>query len=132
MVVGGDLRGGAGAESVFASSFGAAGSDTSKSSSWLPDGSLSDETSVADPEQQPVADRMEVGGVAGELELPGDARRRRGAEVDRVERVDLPEGDDIAGVVDEADGVDLLALPEPGDLPDRREDAAFAASSTVT
>ena len=80
---------------------------------------------LADPEQQPVGERVEVGGVPLELELADHLRRRRGAEVDRVQRVDLVEGDDVPGVADEPHRVDLLALAEARYLADRREDAAL-------
>ena len=70
---------------------------------------------LADAEQQVLADRVQVGGVAGDLQLAEHARALRLREVERVERVDLAEGDDVAGVADEADGVDALALAEPAD-----------------
>ena len=71
---------------------------------------------LADAEQQVVADRVQVGGVAGDLQLARDARLRRVGEVERVERVGLAERDDVADVADEADGVDPLAAAEPADL----------------
>ena len=70
---------------------------------------------LADPEQQVVADRVQVGRVAGDLQLPEDARLLRDGEIERVERIDLPERDDVAHVTDEAHGVDPLALAEPAD-----------------
>ena len=72
---------------------------------------------LADAEQQVLADRVQVGGVAGDLQLAEHARPLRLREVERVERVDLAEGDDVARVADEADGVDALALPGPPTRP---------------
>ena len=69
------------------------------------------------PEQQVVAQRVEVGRVAEDLELAEHLRLARVGEVDRVERVDLAERHDEAGVVDEAHRVDPLALAEPRHLP---------------
>ena len=77
---------------------------------------------------------MQVGRVAGDLELAEHARLRRVGEVERVERVDLPEGDDVARVADEAHRVDALALAEPADAADLDERAVAlrAASSGTT
>ena len=75
---------------------------------------------LADAEQQVVADRVQVRGVAGDLQLAEHARVRRVGEVERVERIDLAERDDVAGVADEAHRVDALALAEPADAADLR------------
>ena len=72
---------------------------------------------LADAEHQVLADRMQVRGVARDLELAEHPRLRRVGEVDGVQRVDLPEGDDVARVADEAHRVDALALAEPADAP---------------
>ena len=82
---------------------------------------------LADAEQQVVADRVQVGGVAGDLQLADDARAVGIGEVDRVERVGLAERDDVADVADEADGVDPLAAAEPADLAALDEVAAALA-----
>ena len=76
---------------------------------------------LAHPEQQPVPERVQVGGVARDLELADHARLRRVGEVERVERVDLAEGHDEARVAHVAHGVDPLALAEPADLADLHE-----------
>ena len=77
---------------------------------------------LTDAEQQVLADRVQVGRIAGDLQLAEHARPLR-REVERVERVDLAEGDDVAGVADEADGVDALALAELAD-PARLDEGA--------
>ena len=91
-------------------------------------------TSSPDPEQQVVADRVQVGRVAGQLELAEHARPRRVGDVDRVERVDLLERDDVRGRADEPDRVDALALAEVADAADlvERAGARGAASSATT
>ena len=66
----------------------------------------------ADAQQQARADRVQVGRVAGDLELADDPRVVGIGEVEHVQRVDLAERDHVAGVADEADGVDVLAAPE--------------------
>ena len=71
---------------------------------------------LADAEQQLLAHRVQVGGVAGDLQLAHDARVVRVGEVERVERVRLAERDDVADVADEADRVDPLAEAEAADL----------------
>ena len=76
---------------------------------------------LADAEHQVLADRVQVRGVAGDLQLAEHARLLRVGEVDRVERVDLAERDDVAGVADEAHRVDALALAEPADAADLGE-----------
>ena len=78
---------------------------------------------LADSEQQAVADRMQVGGVALDLSSPARAARP-GREIDRVQRVDLPEGHHVAACVDEAHGVDALALAEAADAAELLERAA--------
>jgi hypothetical protein len=59
---------------------------------------------LPDAEQQAVADRVQVGGVAGDLQLADHARVGRVGEVERVKRVGLAERDDVAGGADEAHG----------------------------
>ena len=76
---------------------------------------------LADPEQQPVAERVQVRGVAGDLELARHPRRLRVGEVERVQRVDLAERHHEARVADVADRVDPLAAPEPADAADLHE-----------
>src|SRR5438128_8084099 len=51
---------------------------------------------LTDAEQQVAAHRVEVGGVAAQLERAEHARPRRIGEVDRVQRIDLAERDDVA------------------------------------
>ncbi len=89
---------------------------------------------LPDAQQQLLADRVQVGGVAGDLELAGHARGIGIGEVERVERVGLAEGDDVADVADEADRVDALAqaeaadhaaLHEPAVAPGERRDPAL-------
>ena len=58
---------------------------------------------------------MEVRGVAGDLELSEHTRLLRHREVEGEERVDLLEGDDVADVAGETNGVDALTLPQPAD-----------------
>ena len=70
---------------------------------------------LPDPEQQVFADRVQVGRVAGDLELAEHARPLRHGEIEREERVDLAERDHVADIADEANGVDALALAEPAD-----------------
>jgi len=71
---------------------------------------------LTEAEQQAVAGRVQVGGVAEQLELAGHPRPLRPGQVERVERVGLPEGHHVADRPDEADGVDPLGAPEPGDV----------------
>src|SRR5215212_5776918 len=74
---------------------------------------------LPDPEQEPVADRVQVGRVSLEVELPVHARSGGVAQVDDEERVDLPEGHDVRGAADEAHGVDALSAaqaPHAADL----------------
>ena len=88
---------------------------------------------LPDPEQEVGADRVQVGRVAGDLELAEHARPRRVGEVDRVERVDPLERHDIGGRADEADRVDALAPTEVADAADLAERAvARAAASSAT
>ena len=82
---------------------------------------------LADAEQQVLADRVQVGGVAGDLQLAEHARPLGLREVERVERIDLAEGDDVAGVADEAHRVDALALAEAADAAGLDEVAAGGA-----
>ena len=78
---------------------------------------------LPDAQQQVVADRVQVGRVAGDLQLPAHARARRVGEVERVERIDLAERDHVAGVVDEAHGVDPLAAAQAADGAEPHEPA---------
>ena len=52
---------------------------------------------------------MEVRRVAADLQLAPDDRVGRPGEVDDVQRIDLTERDDVAGLADEADAEDALA-----------------------
>ncbi len=71
---------------------------------------------LTDAEQEPLADRVQVGGVAGDLQLTREPRLGRVAEVDGVERIDLAEGHQVADVVEEPHRVDLLVGPEATEL----------------
>ena len=115
------------AERRCCSSRGAAGSETSNSESCVPGRHALRRRVLADPEQLVLADRVQVGGVAEDLQLADHARARRVGEVERVERVGLAERDDEAAVADEAHGVDALAAAEPADLPDLHEPARAAS-----
>ena len=66
---------------------------------------------------------MEVRRVPPDLELPAYDRGRRPREVDRVQRVDLPEGDDVGDVAEEANAVHPLTLAEAADAPEADETA---------
>src|SRR6266550_6620132 len=70
---------------------------------------------------------MQVGGVAGDRQRPEHLRVRGIGDVDRVQRVDLLERDDVAVAADEAYSVDALALSEPAELADLVELAAARA-----
>src|SRR5205823_2907369 len=93
---------------------------------------------LADPEQQVLADRVQVRRVAGELQLPEHAWMLGIGEVDGVERVDLPERDHVARVADEPDRIDALTLAELTDpaglderavpLPQRRQERLALAA----
>ena len=78
---------------------------------------------LADAEQLVLADRVQVGRVAEDLQLAAHARARRVGEVERVERIGLAERHDVAAVVDEAHRVDALAAAEAADLADLLEPA---------
>ena len=83
---------------------------------------------AADAEQLVLADRVQVGGVARDLQLAGDPRRGRVGEIERVQRVGLAERDDVAALAHEAHAVDPLALlAEAGDGPDLDEPRAVLA-----
>ena len=116
------------------SSFGSARSETSKIESCVPSRWPVVVGLLADAEHQVLADRVQVGRVAGDLQLAEHARMLRVGEVERVERVDLAERDDVAGVADEPHRVDALALAEPADPADlrRARRRARAASSGTT
>ena len=76
---------------------------------------------AADAEQEPRPDRMQIGRVPGDLQLAHRAGRGRVREVEDIERVDLAERDHVAGVADQADGVDVLAAADATDPPDRAQ-----------
>ena len=99
-------------------------SETSKSEAWVAEHAAVVGRVLPDAEQEAVADGVQVGRVAADLELPAHHRARGRGEVEGVERVDLAEGDDVARVADEADGVHPLALPEAADAAERDERAA--------
>src|SRR5688500_13404153 len=67
---------------------------------------------LPEAQQQVRAERVEVGRVAADLQLAADDRVGRPGEVDDVQRIDLPERDDVADVADEPDAEDALALAE--------------------
>ena len=106
------------------SSRGAAGSETSKSETCVPSRHALRRRVLPDADQLVLADRVQVGRVAEDLQLAGHARVRRVGEVERVERIGLAEGHDVAAVADEAHGVDALAAAEAADLPGLLEPAA--------
>ena len=68
-------------------------------------------------QEQALAHRVQVGRVALELERSRHAWRGRCAQVERVQRIDLPERHDVPGIAHEAHRVDLLAGPQPRHLP---------------
>ena len=105
---------------------GRARSETSKSESWRPWTRPSVGRLLPDAEQQVVAERVQVGRVAGDLQLAEHARPVGVGEVERVERVDLAERDDVAHVAEEADGVDALAAAEAADVAALDEPAVAA------
>src|SRR5690606_41614609 len=72
-------------------------------------------------DQAAVTGGVQVGGVAGDLQLAGDARVGRVREVDRVEGVGLAEGDDVADVAEEPHRVDRLAPAQARHGADRLE-----------
>src|SRR4051794_36836495 len=71
--------------------------------------------SLADAEQQAVAYRVQVCGVAEQVEAAEHRRMLGVGEADCVERVDLAESHDVRNVAQEAHRVDALALPELAD-----------------
>ena len=66
---------------------------------------------------------MEVGRVAADLQLAPNGGTRRRGEVEHVEGIDLAEGDDVPGVLDEPHRVHPLALSEPADAAERHQRA---------
>ena len=68
-------------------------------------------------QKEPLADGVEVRGVAEDLQLAHDLGRGRVGEVERIERVGLAERDHIGHVAHEPDRVDLLGLAKPVDPP---------------
>ena len=88
---------------------GCAGSETSNSETCAPWRRPSAVASWPTPSSRPSPDRVQVGRVPGQVERAGDLRARGIGQVERVERVDLPEGDEVALVADEAHRVDALA-----------------------
>ncbi len=81
---------------------------------------------LPDAEQQPVAERVEVCRVPGDLQLADHARVGRIGQIEGVERVGLLEGDHVADVTEEPDGVDLLAFAHPSHLAELGEPVAVA------
>ena len=73
---------------------------------------------LAEAEQQVVPDRVQVRREAEDLQLAAHPRLLRVGEVERVERVDLAEGDDVALLAEEAHGEDAFAAPESADPSD--------------
>ena len=80
---------------------------------------------LPDAEHQVLADGVQVGREAGDLEFAGDPRSGRIAQVEHVERIDLPERDGEPDVVHEAGRVELLTPAEAADLADRDESVAL-------
>ena len=76
---------------------------------------------LADADQQTLADRMQVRRVAGDLQLAAQRRRRGITEIDHVQRIGLAERDDVTLRAEESHGVDLLVRAEPIDEPDLHE-----------
>ena len=74
---------------------------------------------AADAEQVRRIERMEVGRVAGHLELAGHTRGRGVGQIDDEQRVDLAERAHVSHVADEADRVDPLTLGQTRDAADR-------------
>ncbi len=72
---------------------------------------------LPDAQEQTVADGVQVGRVAGDLQLPDDRRVGRVGQVDDVQRVGSPEGDDVADVAHEPHGEDRLPLAQPAGPP---------------
>ena len=68
---------------------------------------------LAQAEQQVVPYRVEVGREPEQLQLTSDRGLFRIRQVERVERVDLPERDHVALLAEEAHGEDPLAASEP-------------------
>ena len=71
---------------------------------------------LADAQQSAVAQGVEVGRVAEDLQLAPAAGGGRVGQVDRVQRVGLAERHHVADLADEAHAVDALASAEPADL----------------
>ena len=78
---------------------------------------------LAQSEQQAVADRVQVGREAGDLQLAQDLRGAR--EVQEVERVGLPEGHDGRDVAEVAHRLDLLGAAQALDTAGLHEPTAL-------
>ena len=78
----------------------------------------------ADPDQQAVADGVQVGRVAGDLQLAEHRRLGRVGEIHDVQRINLAERHHVGPVADVAHGVDPLAAPHVPDAADDRQDLA--------
>src|SRR5262245_65957895 len=76
---------------------------------------------MADPDEAALAGRVQVGGVAVDLQLADNSRPLRIGQVDGVEGIGLPERDHVADRTDEPYRVDPLALAESVHRADRHE-----------
>ena len=88
---------------------------TSNSDTWVPVDPALGRAVLADADQPGPVGRVQVGRVAGDLQLAPHRRLGRIAKVHCVQRVGLPERDHVAGRADEPDRVDLLTLAQPFD-----------------
>ena len=95
---------------------GAARSETSKSETWVPRVRPVVVRGLADADQRGVVDRVEVAREPGDLQRAAHRRPRRVGQVERVERVGLAEGHDVAAGAQEPHGEDALAPAEAVDL----------------
>ncbi len=101
---------------------GAAGLEMSNSDAWTPRISPGLGVGVLAHAQQPaVAHGVQVGRVAGDLQLAEQRRRRRVGQVDEEERVGLAERHDRREVAEVAHRVDLLGRAQPLEAADLGE-----------
>ena len=106
---------------------GVAGFDTSNSDSCSPVRPTVGIGVGPDPEEQAGADRVQVGRVAGHLQLTRHDGVGRIGEVDHVQRVDLSERDHVPLIAEEADAVDALVDAQAREEADLGELAAGEA-----
>ena len=86
---------------------------------------------VTDAEQPVLAERVQVFREAGDLQLPEDARVRRVGEIDREQRIHLPERHEIANVAVKAHGLHMLILRDVLDLSEHVEPAVERVERVV-